>query len=135
MLYVAQSTGNGLPNAGDPWSDGMATHVNNDGTTLVVERSTNQYVDVMDRKLKKKFDNVYHIDHPTWMNPVGDASFGIAVIASAASAWAPISNHFPWFILSTPYGIEKDVSPYLQNYKLDLQIKRINWYSTYNIIY
>lgn len=135
VLHVAQSSG--LPNAGDPWSDGMPTHVNNDGTTLVVSKGTNQYVDIMDKNLKREFDKVYRGDDPLnrYADPVGDASISIRILSGLASMICPISNNAPYAIYPNPNGVINDAMSVGDRYLIDLQIERIEYYSEYNIIY
>ena len=123
----------------------MPTHVNNDGTILVVSKRTNQYVDIMDKKLKKEFDHVYHIDHPSYMNPVRNDSFGVRIFSAFGSISSPIVGlDWSWAdagwlsVLRSDQSIKNmiyDSKNYTNNYLLDLQIKRINWYSDYDIIH
>ena len=132
------------PTEGMDWIEGMSTVHFTGESYIVVSKKTGKYINIMDEQLYKEFDKVYYESlnsnaQKYYNNPVYDQTPVIALISTlTVFACNPISGttvkDAPWISLLRPDRSVKDINTAVRNYSINLQSRRIKWYSKFGII-
>jgi hypothetical protein len=133
------------PQIGDEWCDGLPVIYRTNNSLLVVSFKTGKYIDIMDDVLKREFDELFRKNkkssEPYW-SPVSDNSLQVGVFSALGAASNPLiglkKEDFPYLSILRPdvsiFNIKKSVEESVSNYRGNLQLKRLHWYTKFNII-